>query len=431
MDNFESISNQPQVSSDPGQRPPCLPKYPLKKWILGALIAFVVIGGAFRVGYISGSRGYSIDGKTFSVVNKGSTPTEVDYGLLWEAIKIVQNKYIDSGNIDPQKILYGAIAGAISASGDEYTQFFDPTAYADFRTELQGSFSGIGAEIGEGEGGIVIVAPLEESPAEKAGLRAKDYILKINGEDTSEMTSEQAANKIRGEEGSQVTLNIFREGGTESFDVTITRQKIEIKSVKLSYQEVSGKRIAVIKLSRFGDDTESLFNAAVADIQKNNPAGIVLDLRNDPGGYLETSVAVASEWLEKGKLIVKEDHSEKDEIIYNSDGRNGLGKFKTVVLINGGSASAAEILAGALKDNGIAQLIGEKSFGKGSVQELVPFGPNNEMAVKVTIAKWITPGGKNLNNGGLEPDIKVELTEDDAKNDRDPQLQKALEEVAK
>ncbi len=429
MDNFESLSNQPEVTTQPL---PSAQKTSTKKWILGMLIAFVVIGGAFRVGYISGARGYTIDGKTFSVVNKGNTPTEVDYALLWDAIKIVQSKYIDAGNIDPQKILYGAISGAVAAAGDEYTQYFDPQAYADFRTELQGSFSGIGAEITEGDkGGIVIVAPLEDSPAEKAGLRAKDYILKINGESTDKMTSEQAANKIRGEEGSQVTLNIYREGDADAFDVSITRQKIEIKSVKVEYKDVNGKKIAVIKLSRFGDDTENLFNIAVADIQKNNPAGVVLDLRNDPGGYLETSVAVASQWLEKDKLVVKEYHSEKDVIVYNSDGSNGLGKFKTVVLINGGSASAAEILAGALKDNGVAQLIGEKSFGKGSVQELVPFGPKKDMAVKVTIAKWITPGGKNLNKDGLEPDIKVELTADDAKNNRDPQLDKALQEVSK
>ena len=383
------------------------------------------------MGYVSGARGYVFNPKTFSVVNKGDTPTEVDYGLLWEALKIVQTKYIDAGNIDPQKILYGAISGAIAAAGDEYTQFFDPQTYAEFKTELQGSFSGIGAEIDSTDGSVVVVAPLEGSPAEKAGLQARDLILKINNEDTAGMTAEQAANKIRGPEGSEVVLSIYREGRGEAFDVSITRQKIEIKSVNLSYKDVNGKRIAVIKISRFGDDTEDLFSKAVADIQKNNPAGVVVDLRNDPGGYLSTSVAVASQWLEKDVLVVTEAHSEKDTIVYNSDGSNGLGKFKTVVLINGGSASAAEILAGALKDNGKAQLVGEKSFGKGSVQELVPFGPNKDMAVKVTIAKWITPSGKNLNKDGLEPDVKVELTEDDFKAGRDPQLDKALQEMAK
>ncbi len=402
-----------------------------RKWIIAALIAFVVIGGAFRIGYVAGSKGYTVDSKNFKIVNKGETPTEVDYSLLWDAIKIVQDKYIDAGNIDAQKILYGAIQGAVSSAGDEYTQFFDPKTFAEFRTELQGSFSGIGAEIGDSENGIVVIAPLEGSPAEKAGLQAKDIILKIDNESTAEMTVEQAVNKIRGPEGSSVVLTLYREGRNAPFDVTLNRQKIEIKSVKLEYKEVSGRKVAVLKISRFGDDTEALLMNAIADIQRNNPAGIVLDLRNDPGGYLETSVAVASQWLEKGKLVVTEEHSEKDKTVFNSDGTNGLGKFKTVVLINGGSASAAEILAGALKDNGIAQLIGEKSFGKGSVQELVPFGPNKDMAVKVTIAKWITPGGQNLNKGGLEPDIKVELTEDDFKNNRDPQLDRALQEALK
>lgn len=426
MDNFESLTGNQTQTPVPQRQ-----SSTIKKWILGALIAFVIIGGAFRIGYVAGNKGYTVDSKTFSVVNKGDTPTEVDYGLLWEAIKIVQNKYIESGNIDPQKILYGAIAGAVAAAGDEYTQYFDPTSYTDFRSELQGSFSGIGAEIGESENGIVIIAPLEGSPAEKAGLRPRDLVLKINNESTAELSDVQAANKIRGTEGTQVTLNIYREGEANAFDVVITRQKIDIKSVKLTYSEVNGKRIAVIKLSKFGDDTEELFNAAVADIKKNNPAGVVLDLRNNPGGYLETSVTVASQWLEQDKLVLTEAHSEKDVITYKSDGSNGLGKFKTVVLINGGSASAAEILAGALKDNGIAQLMGEKSFGKGSVQELVAFGPKKDMAVKVTIAKWITPDGKNLNKDGLEPDIKVELTADDIKNKRDPQLDKALEEIAK
>ncbi|HEX3099670.1 MAG TPA: S41 family peptidase [Patescibacteria group bacterium] len=433
MDNQENInSSQPHTEPHTETKPTLNPQqHATRKWILGGLILFIIIGGSFRLGYVSGAKGLTLDGKSLTVINKGDVPKVADYNLLWDAIKIVQSKYIDSSSIDPQKILYGAIRGAIAAAGDEYTQYFDPTAYSDFKTELQGSFSGIGAEIGESPDGIVIIAPLEDTPAAKAGLMPKDLVLKINGEATSGMTAEQAANKIRGAEGSQVTLTLFRAGGEDSFDVTLTRQKIAIKSVKLTYSEVNGKKIAVIKISKFGDDTEQLFNDAVKDVQKNNPAGVVLDLRNDPGGYLQTSVAVASQWLEKDKLIVKEAHSDSDVISYNSDGSNGLGKFKTVVLINGGSASAAEILAGALKDDGVAQLIGEKSFGKGSVQELIAFGPDKDMAVKVTVAKWITPGGKNLNKDGLDPDIKVDLTPDDAKNKRDPQMDRALQEVGK
>lgn len=399
------------------------------KWVLGALIAFLVIGGSFRLGYVTGAKGYTFDSKNFIVTNKSDSPKIVDYNLLWDALKVVQEKYIDSENIDPQQVLYGAIQGAVSAAGDEYTQFFDPKEYSQFKTDLQGSFSGIGAEIGMRDDNVVIVAPLADSPAEKAGIQANDIIVSINGESTSGLGVDEAVSKIRGAEGTEVTLSLYREGGAAPFDVKVTRQKIEIKSVKLEYKDYNGKRIALITISRFGDDTKELFAAAVTDVVKNNPAGIIVDLRNNPGGYLDTSVDVASEWLENGKLVVKEEHSEKDAILYNSSGENRLGNFKTILLINGGSASASEILAGALRDNSKATLIGEKSFGKGSVQELIQLG--NDSAVKVTVAKWITPNGQHLDHDGLEPDIKVELTADDIKADRDPQLDKALQEITK
>ena len=425
--NFNPTDTQQPVQSDVHSHN--LKTTPYRKWILGALVAFVVIGGAFRLGYVSGSKGFTFDSKNFVVTNKNDSPTVVDYNLLWEALRIVQNKYIDSENIDPQKVLYGAIEGAVSAAGDEYTQFFDPETYSQFKTELQGSFSGIGAEIGMRDENVVVIAPLADSPAEKAGVRANDVILSINGESTAGLGVDEAVSKIRGEEGTQVTLSMFREGNTAPIDITITRQKIELKSVKLEYKDVNGKRVALLTISRFGEDTQVLFDAAVADIRKNNPAGIIVDVRNNPGGYLQTSVDVSSDWLEKGMLVVKEEHSEKDVILYNSEGINRLGNFKTVILINGGSASASEILAGALKDNGKAILIGEKSFGKGSVQELIEVG--NGSAVKVTIAKWITPSGKNLNHDGLEPDIAVELTSEDITANRDPQLDRALQEVIK
>lgn len=401
----------------------------INKILFGLLLAFILIGGAFRVGYISGAKGFTFSPKNFKVINKEDAPVNVDYGLLWQALKIVQDKYIDGGNIDQQKVLYGAISGAIAAAGDQYTQFFDPKTLADFKSELKGSFSGIGAEITNKDDSVVVVAPIEGSPAEKAGLRAKDFIVKINGESTDKMSADVAVGKIRGDEGTEVTLTIFREGETKTFDVKIVRAKIEIKSVKLEYKDVNGKKVAIIKIARFGDDTKALFNAAVTDVVKNQPSALIIDERNNPGGYLEASVDVASEWLETGKLVVSEAHSEKDVIKYESLGYNRLGNMKTIVLINGGSASAAEILAGALKDNGKAMLIGEKSFGKGSVQELIPLGPDS--AVKVTVAKWITPGGKNLNKDGLEPDIKVEISDDDIKADRDPQLDRALQEVTK
>lgn len=400
-----------------------------KNWIFGIIIALVLVGGAFRFGYLAGAKGLTFNSKNFTIVNKEDAPKNVDYSLLWDALKIVQSKYIDSSNIDQQKVLYGAVAGAVAAAGDDYTQFFDPKTLAEFKEELQGSFFGIGAEITNKNNSIVIVAPVEDSPAAKAGLLPQDYIVKIDGESTDNMSADVAVSKIHGSEGSKITLTIYREGNDSTFDVTITRAKIELKSVKLKYETVDGKKVAIIKLSRYGDDTKELFNKAVTDIVNTKPAAVIIDERNNPGGYLEASVDVASEWLEKGKLVVSEAHSAENVVRYDSLGYNRLGSFKTIVLINGGSASASEILAGALRDNNKAVLLGEKSFGKGSVQELVPLGKDS--AVKVTVAKWITPGGKNLNKDGLEPDIKVELTTDDVKNQRDPQLDRALQEAVR
>jgi carboxyl-terminal processing protease len=393
------------------------------------ILALLVLFGVFRLGYNIGKSGYSFSAKEFKLVNRNNPNQEIDYSLLWQALDVVSRKYIDKDQIDQKKVLYGAINGAVRAAGDEYTEFFDPETLSAFRTELKGTFSGIGAEIGKENGNIVIIAPIEDSPAEKAGLRAKDVIVKINDTTVTDWSTDQAANTIRGEAGSSVKLTIYREGQASTFDVTIVRAQIEVKSVKVSYREYNGKQIAIINISKFGDDTKKLFDAAVADIQSKNVSGIVVDVRNNPGGYLDTSVEVSSDWLQANQLIVKEAHSEKDVIDYYSTGSNRLGNVKTVVLINGGSASAAEILAGALKDNGKAQLIGEKSFGKGSVQELVPL--TQDTAVKVTIAKWITPSGKNLNKDGLVPDIEVKLTDDDITNNRDPQLDRALQEVAK
>ncbi len=393
------------------------------------ILVLLVLFGVFRLGYNIGQSGLSFSVREFKLVNKNNPNQEVDYSLLWQALDVVGRKYIDKDQIDQKKVLYGAISGAVKAAGDEYTEFFDPETLAAFKTELKGTFSGIGAEIGKQNGNIVIIAPLDDSPAQKAGLRAKDVIVKINDQTVNDWSTDEAAHAIRGDAGTSVKLTVFREGSDAPFDLNIVRAQIEVKSVKVTYKEVNGKQIAVLSVTKFGDDTKKLFDISVADIKNKNVAGIVVDLRNNPGGYLDTAVQLASDWLTPDKLVVKEAHSEKDVISYNSDGTNRLGNIKTVVLINGGSASAAEILSGTLKDNGKAILIGEKSFGKGSVQELVSL--SSDTAVKVTIAKWITPSGKNLNKDGLNPDIEVKLTDDDIKNQRDPQLDRALQEASK
>ena len=420
---------------------PNTPKPPRKvstaRWVI---LALVLISISFKLGYDSGKKGFVLEPKEFKVINQNQAPKDVDYQLLWDALRVVQDKYIEKSPT-PDKILYGAVKGAVESFGDPYTTFFEPKTLESFKSDLAGQFDGIGAEIGKKEGNIVIVAPLDDMPAQKAGVLAGDIVVQVDGQSSAGWSVEDAVGKIRGQRGTKVTLTLYREGKPAPFDVEIIRDKIEIKSVKWEFKEIDGgKTIAVIRLTKFGDDTEALFEKAVNEILTKNVSGIVLDVRNNPGGYLQTSVELASFWVESGKLVVKEARSQGGDTDYNALGRNRLKDIKTVVLINGGSASAAEILSGALQDYGIAKLIGEKSFGKGSVQELVNLcggflnGCSDEEAlgaVKVTVAKWITPNGKNLNKDGLHPDIEVKLTEEDIKAQKDPQMEKAIEEITK
>lgn len=395
-----------------------------KKWIGTALIIVL----AFGFGYKSGQKGFIYEPKEFKVVNVQDAPKDVNYQLLWDAIKVVNEKYIEK-KPTAEQYLYGAVRGAVASTGDPYTTFFEPKDLEVFKTDLKGSFDGIGAEIGKINGNIVVIAPLDDSPSKKAGILAKDIILKVDGQPTAEWSTDEAVNHIRGKKGTKVVLNIFREGRTQPFDVEIFRDKIVINSVKYEIKEKDGKKIAYIKVNRFGDDTKALFEKAVNDLLTKSVTGVIIDLRNDPGGYLQTAVDLASHWVKSGDLVVKEARSQAGDIVYNASGLNRLSGIKTIVMINGGSASASEILAGALQDHKKATLLGEKSFGKGSVQELVDLPEGG--AVKVTVAKWITPGGKNLNKDGLKPDIEVKLTEDDIKNLKDPQMDKALEEIVK
>jgi carboxyl-terminal processing protease len=397
--------------------------------LIGAALVIIALIASFRLGYVSGNKGFVFDPKSFKVINQNEAPATVDYNLLWDALSLVNKNYIDKGSINQQNVLYGAIKGAVSAAGDQYTTYFTPKELADFNTQLGGSFEGIGAEVGKVDGNIVLT-PLDDSPAAKAGVRAKDIIVKINGESTADMSVDDAVAKIRGQKGTTVTLTLFREGQSGTFDLGIKRDTITLKSVKLTYKQVGDKKIAVITLTQFGSDTTGAFGQAVNDLIAAGAKGLVIDERNNPGGYLDAAVDLASYWLPKGQLVVTEARSTSDNQPYNSLGYDRLKGIKTVFLLNGGSASAAEILAGALHDHGAAELVGEKSFGKGSVQQLFNL-PDNKGAVKITVAKWITPNGKNLNKDGLNPDVEVKLTDDDIKNNRDPQMDRALQEVTK
>ena len=344
---------------------------------------------------------------------------DVDFNLFWEVWSLVQKNYVHQPVVDTN-LFYGALAGLVSALDDPYSVFFDPEMAEKFQQELEGTFSGIGAELGIKERQLTIIAPLPDTPAARAGLKAGDKILLIDGKETTEMALDYAVSLIRGQEGTEVTLTIWREGWEKPQDFKITRGKIEIASVKW---EMKGD-IAYIEINHFNEDTSGRFNQAVNELITKNPKGLVLDLRNNPGGFLSTAVEVAGEWIEKNVVVIEQrDDGEKNE--EKSDGLARLQGLKTVVLINEGSASASEIVAGALQDYEKATLVGKKTFGKGSVQNLEPLSDGS--AVKITVAEWLTPKGRHIDKEGITPDVEVDLTEDDYNANRDPQLDKAIE----
>jgi len=346
----------------------------------------------------------------------------VDFSLFWEAWNKLEEKYVDHSKVDYRVMLYGAIAGMTNSLKDDYTVFFPPEDTKIFKEDVSGEFSGVGMEIGMRNNTLTVIAPLEGTPAERAGLRAGDKILKINGDNTGSMSVDSAVKLIRGPKGTEITLTIVRDGWDDVKDFKIIRDAIEVPSLKWETKEGN---IAYIKLYHFSEVARSAFNKAGLQILNSSPQKIILDLRNNPGGYLEVANDIGGWFLEKGQLITIEDFGGKEtNIEYRANGPSSLLQFPIVVLINKGSASASEILAGALRDNRQALLIGEKSFGKGSVQQLEDL---SEGSLKITIAKWLTPKETMINGEGLKPDIEVELTENDYKEGKDPQLDRAIE----
>ena len=346
---------------------------------------------------------------------------DVNFQQFWEVWNIVKEKYYNKDVPDTQ-LFYGALQGILGSLGDPYSIFMTPTDSNQFQDSLKGNFEGIGAEIAVKNSNLIIMAPLPDTPAEKAGLKPKDLILKINGTSTKNMTSNEAVNLIRGPKGTKVTLTIFREGLDAPKDYEIVRDTITVKSVTW---EIKEKDIAYIKMRQFNDDTVPLLDKAIGEITANkNIKNVILDLRNDPGGYLQSAIEVGGEWV-GNNVVVSEKMRDGQEIKHSSDRFPRLAGYKTVVLVDGGSASASEIVSGALQDWGKAKLVGTKTFGKGSVQDLVNLDDGS--SVKITIAKWFTPKGRTIDEQGIEPDVKVEMTPDDFNKDKDPQLDKAIE----
>lgn len=363
-------------------------------------------------------------GKT-QVICKVCPPEKVDFSLMWQVWDELQQKFVSPEKLDPQKMVYGAVAGMVKALGDPHTVFFNPEDTKKFKEDVSGRFEGIGAEIGEKKGQIQVVAPLEGTPAEKAGLRPGDIIVKVNDTMTSDLTVDEVVSLIRGAHGTEVTLTIFRSDWKTPKEIKITRAVIEVPSLKLEFKG-SNDEIAYLKISQFSQNLESDFTVAAIKILNSQAKKIIVDLRNNPGGYLEVSQEVAGWFLQKNQIVVTEDFGDKaEQIIYRSEGSSKLLNYPIVVLINKGSASASEILAAALRDNRGAKLIGETSFGKGSVQQLEDLQGGS--TVKITVAKWLTPKGNLIDGVGLEPDVKVERTDKDYEEGKDPQLDKAIE----
>jgi carboxyl-terminal processing protease len=332
-------------------------------------------------------------------------PASLDYSSVNDVYQALKDNY--NGKLTQSQLLDGLKEGLAQATGDPYTEYFNPQQAKDFSNQLNNAFSGVGAELGkDADGNIIVVAPIAGFPAEKAGLKAQDIITDINGTSTADMTVEEAVSKVRGKAGTQVTLKVVRDKA-QALTITITRDNIQIPSVS---SKTLDNNIGYIQIITFGDDTSALIKQTAAKMKAAGVKGIVLDLRGNPGGEVDAAVDVASEWLPRGKTILQEKRGNDVIDTQVSTGQDDLLGIPTVVLIDEGSASASEITAGALHDNGAAYLIGHKSYGKGVVQQLISLGDGSQL--KVTIASWYRPNGQNINKKGITPDKTVDASTD-------------------
>jgi carboxyl-terminal processing protease len=360
----------------------------------------------------------------FHKTENNQLPTNLDYSSVKQVYDSLRQNY--DGKLDQTTLLDGLKTGMANSLGDPYTEYFNPKAAKDFSDQLDGTFVGIGAELTKDAttGAIEVVSPIDGFPAQKAGMKPKDLIAAIDSKTTTNMTISDAVKKIRGTKGTSVKLDIVRDGST-ALTLNIVREEITVPSV--TSKTLDGN-IGYIKISRFGVDTVSLTTAAANKFKDASVKGIVLDLRGNPGGLLDAAVGVSSLWLQN-KTVLTERRDSTIVRTYTTTGDSPLVGIQTIALIDSGSASASEITAGALHDNKAATLIGEKSFGKGVVQQLINFNDGSEL--KVTIASWYTPSGKSINKQGITPDKTVKISDDQAKAHQDPQLDAATAQLAK
>ena len=410
------------------------------KFVRGALIgavAVIMLMGSFSGGFLVGHF-LPIGGAGKAPIQFGNvepppivvspdqqstTPSELEtlFQPFWEAWNIVHDEYVDQP-VDDELLMQGAIRGMIEALGDEHSAYMDPKTYEDASAGLAGEYEGIGAWVDTTADYLTIISPIPGSPAERAGLKPGDKVIAIDGEDMTGINAELARQRVLGPAGTTVVLTVAREGESEPLEFSITREKIVIKSVT---GEMLENDIGYVQIITFGDKTTPELRAALEDLMAQNPKGLVIDLRNNGGGYLQTSVEVASEFIGKG-VILYEQYGDGERTTYEALKDGHATEMPLVVLINEGTASASEIVAGAIQDYWRGKLVGVTSFGKGSVQNWVPLS-NNQGAVRITIAEWLTPNERAIDGEGLIPDIEVEITDEERQAGLDPQLDKAVE----
>lgn len=411
-------------------------------------VLLLLVGGG---GYFLGQRKITLEKRKLlpKISIERTLPADkeadVDFSLFWAVWDKLESQYLDRKVLDYRKMVYGAISGMVDSLNDPYTVFLPPTENKESKDDLRGDFEGVGIQIGyDKDKKLAVVSPLSGTPAEAAGLKSGDLILRIVDEkkgidkDTAGISLPEAVSLIRGLRGTAVKLTIQRSDNKEPFEVLLKRETIVVKSIEVDFKEVSGKQVAVLKLSRFGERTYQEWEEAIQQITNNklqNPnfKGVILDLRNNPGGFLQGSVYFASEFLPSG-VIVQQDRGEDGKETYSVNRKGQLLKDPLVVLVNGGSASASEIVAGALQEKGRAKLIGEKTFGKGTIQEAEDL--SGGAGLHITVARWLLPSGKSIDKEGVMPDFEVKMDENDlpsgeAGQTKDPPLEKALELLTK
>lgn len=383
-----------------------------------SLIPLVIVV-TLTIGFLAG-QSYKQQGNVQPLfgrlINQSSAkqPENVNFDLFWQTWETLNSKFVDKEKLDPQQLVYGAIEGMVAKAGDPYTVFFTPKEAESFAQEVNGAFAGIGIEIGTKDGFPVVVSPIKGTPAFRAGFKAGDLIIKIGDKSTKDMKLNEAVNLIRGKQGTQVSLTYTRDGFEKPAEVLLTREVIKIPSVE--WKMIDGN-IAHLQIFSFNRNIGAEFQRVAEEIRKSEAKSIILDLRGNPGGLLDASIYVADFFLSPLQTVVIEKFGDGRQQEYRTQGNGLLMNYPTVILLNQGSASASEILAGALHDNRNIKIIGEKSFGKGSVQEVVELGQGSSL--KVTIAKWLTPNGTSINDNGISPDIEVKITPEDIKKFED------------